>query len=122
MNRHASSVLAAAVVAALVLGGCGGGEEYGTMTSNRGPTALSSIVGDPVVFEGMEVTVTGEIVNECPTGCWFDLRQKGVEIRVDLAPYGLAIPQRVGGTATVEGTVVVSDGRPVVHGRGVMIE
>ena len=42
-------------------------------------------------------------------------------IYVDIAPHGLAIPQRVGSKVAVEGTVSVEDGQVRFVGKGVEI-
>ena len=122
MKRIWTSAAVAAVVAAgLVLAGCGGGEQYGAAPSGRELTPVADIVADPTGFEGREVTISGTIDRECPTGCWFDLREGSVVVHVDLAPSGLAIPQHVGKTALVDGRVTLRDGRAMVHAEGVVI-
>ena len=117
----ASGAATLVLVTALVLGGCGGGEQYGAAPSDRAPTPIADIVTDPAGFDGRDVTVSGTIERECPTGCWFDLREGTTIIHVDLAPNGLAIPQHVGRTVTVDGMVTLRDGRAIVHGKGVTI-
>jgi len=101
--------------------GCGGGESYGETLSGAAVTPVSDILTDPAAFEGESVTVEGEIVGECPSGCWFTLQDGPATIHVDIAPHGLAIPQKVGSTARVEGKVAVRDGRTMVIGSGVVL-
>jgi hypothetical protein len=115
------SILAAAAFAFLAtVAGCGGGgEQYGAAISATDATPLSVILSDPATHDGSTVKVTGEIATECPSGCWFDLREGEAVVRVDLAPHGIAIPQRVGSNVVVEGTVRVTDGRVMILGEGV---
>ena len=80
-------------------------------------TALVGCGGGPAT-----VTVQGKIIQECPTGCWFDIQQGGAKLHIDIRPAGLAIPQRVGKTVTVEGQVISKDGQVQVSGRGVEIK
>ncbi|MBD3368717.1 MAG: hypothetical protein GF405_11190 [Candidatus Eisenbacteria bacterium] len=103
------------------IAGCGGGETYGEPLSNAAVTPVSEILADPASFGDDQIKIEGEIVRECPSGCWFELEDDGAAIHVDIAPSGLAIPQKVGGTATVEGVVLVRDGRTMLVGSGVMI-
>lgn len=102
------------------LPGCGGsGEQYGdafTLTNN---TELAVILTSPADHDGQSVKLEGEIVAECPSGCWFTLKDGDAVVHVDLAPHGIAIPQKVGSGVTVEGTVKVTDSRVVILGQGV---
>ena len=89
--------------------------------SDAEATPVSEILANPAGFDGMEVKVTGEIGKECPTGCWFELRDNGSSLHIDIAPYGLAIPQKQGSPVTVEGTVKFTDSRLMLVGKGVEI-
>ena len=101
--------------------GCGGGESYGQPLSDAATTPVTDILADPASFGDDTVKIEGEIVGECPSGCWFTLEDGAATIHVDIAPHGLAIPQKVGSTVTVEGEVVVRDGRTMLIGSGVVI-
>jgi len=101
--------------------GCGGGEAYGEHLSDATPTPVADVLADPSAFEDQRVKIEGEIIGECPSGCWFTLEDGTAAIHVDIAPHGLAIPQKVGSTAVVEGEVMVRDGRTMVVGSGVVI-
>ena len=116
-----TTILAASALAFLaVVAGCGGGgEKYGEAMSVSDPTPLSAILSDPAGHAGHMVRIEGEIQTECPSGCWFDVRDGEGVVRVDLAPHGIAIPQRVGSNVVVEGTVSITDGRVVILGQGV---
>ena len=109
---------------ALTLAGCGekGTDAYGQEISNRNVTKLNAILGQPDNFDGKTVTVEGKIVQEYPTGCWFNMKEDTGMIHVDIKPSGFAIPQKVGKTVVVEGTVSVQNNKPVLIGTGVEIK
>lgn len=109
------------VLAALVLSGCGGGEQYGEKLTVTEVTAVSDILANPASFAGRTVRIEGEISRECPTGCWFDVTDGGATIYVDIAPQGLAIPQHVGSKIVVEGTVSTESGQTEFLGKGVEV-
>ncbi len=118
-----ATVTAAALVFLAVLAGCGGsaggGEQFGEAMTLTETTPLSTILSDPAAHDGSTVRIEGEIQTECPSGCWFNLIDEGAVVRVDLAPHGIAIPQRVGSNVVVEGTIRVTDGQVMVLGQGV---
>jgi len=105
----------------VALASCGGGEVYGEPISDANVTPVADILADPVAYDGQMVKLEGEIGNECPTGCWFELREGSAPIHVDIAPHGLAIPQKQGSRVIVEGTVKITDSRLMVIGKGVEI-
>ncbi len=107
----------------LALSGCGGrkARPYGQKISNPNLTELSAILSDIDSFNGKTVTIEGNIIRECPTGCWFDVKDEGGVIHVNINPSGFAIPQKVGKTVTVEGKISVQDNRPILVGKGVEI-
>ena len=109
------------VAAALVLGGCGKGEQYGEKLTVTEVTAVSDILSNPASFAGRTVRIEGEISRECPSGCWFDVKDGAATIYVDIAPQGLAIPQHVGSKIVVEGTVSTESGQTEFLGKGVEI-
>jgi len=112
----------AAMAALAGLAGCGrGAERAGDALTLTTVTAVSDILTNPASFAGRTVRIEGEISRECPSGCWFDVTQGGATVYVDIAPAGLAIPQRVGRTVAVEGTVSVEDGQVRFLGKGVEI-
>lgn len=113
-------IIAVLIVGALI-GGCGRAESYGEALSKRGASAIGDILVDPKAYEGKTVTVKGTISEECHTGCWFNVKEGGARIYVDINPSGFAIPQKVGHAVTVEGEVVLEDGRPMIVGKGVEI-
>lgn len=108
----------------LLLYGCGSRrpQEYGQEISNRTITKLDSILKTPGNFDGKTVTVQGRIVRECPTGCWFEVKDQAGIIYVDLNPSGFAIPQKVGKKVVVEGKVLIRSNQPMLVGTGVEIK
>jgi hypothetical protein len=116
------TLLIALGVAPVALVSCSGdGGVYGEPISDADVTPLADVLGDPAGYDGAAVKLEGVIGNECPTGCWFELRDGGASIHVDIAPHGLAIPQEQGSPVTVEGTVRVTDSRLMLVGKGVEI-
>lgn len=67
---------------------------------------IGDILGNPEGYGGQSVIVAGNIVSECPAGCWFTLNDGTGTIYIDLAPSNLVIPQKRGAFATVYGKVV----------------
>ncbi|MDD5630344.1 MAG: hypothetical protein PHU21_14865 [Elusimicrobia bacterium] len=107
-------------LAILALSGCRrAGESFGAAISDRTLVPISSIVANPAAYAGKSATIAGRIVAECPSGCWFELQQDAAILHVDINPSGFAIPQKVGGDATVQGRIELEDGRPVLIGGGV---
>lgn len=108
----------------LPFSGCGKKEadKYGQEISNRTATKVEAILKEPGNFDGKTVTVQGKIIRECPTGCWFEVKENSGIIYVDLNPSGFAIPQKVRKTATVEGKVSVRNNQPMIVGTGVEIK
>jgi hypothetical protein len=102
--------------------GCGRQEQYGSQISLEEHTQIAQILEQPEEFEGKIVRIEGKIIKECPTGCWFVLKQNKTELKVELMPSGFAIPQRTGRYAIVEGKVVLEENKPVIIGKGVVIK
>lgn len=122
MRRTMTRVLLlASILIAAILGGCGGGEQYGEAISPGEATKISDILADPGQYEGKTVKLAGTIVTECPSGCWFEMSDGSAIVYVDIAPRGLAIPQHVGSDVTVEGTVTTVDKQTKIFGEGVEI-
>jgi len=106
------------------LSGCGRrkAEQYGQKISSHNLTEVSAILSEPDSFNNKSVTIEGNIIRECPTGCWFDVKDEAGIIHVDINPSGFAIPQKVGKTVTVEGKISVQDGQPTLIGKAVEIK
>ena len=123
-NKNKIWIAISTLSLALALAGCGrkGAQAYGQEISDRNVTKLNAILSQPDNFEGKTVTVEGKIVQECPTGCWFDINDDAGMIHVDIKPSGFAIPQKVGKAVIVEGQVSVQNNQPVLIGKGVEIK
>jgi len=79
-----------------------------TTAVNAGPQAarIADILQDARGWDGKKVVVEGKIASECPSGCWFTLKDGNAVIYIDLAPSNLVIPQRKGSYAKVTADVV----------------
>jgi hypothetical protein len=112
-----------AVVAfiAASVAGCGRLEAYGDKISEGSVVRMKDILLEPGKYNGKTVVLKGKILKECPSGCWFDLKDDGAMMHVDIKPSGLAIPQKVGSEATVQGEVAVDNNMPQLIGKGVEI-
>ena len=108
----------------LSLAGCGRKNEgkYGQEISNQSLTEVAEILKDIGAYDGKTVTIQGDIIRECPTGCWLEVKDDAGIIYVDLNPSGFAIPQKVGKTATVQGKVLTRNNQPMMIGTGVEIK
>jgi len=101
-----------------VFHGCGeekekAGEAISPVIAKVGTNAVSAKIGDiianPDDYAGKLVKLEGRISWECPDGCELHLQDDTGVIFVALYPSGIAIPQKLGSTAIVEGKV--SEGR-----------
>ena len=124
MSRNRIWIAISILALAVALAGCKekGANAYGQEISQRDVTKLNAILTEPGDFEGKTVTVRGKIIQECPTGCWFDIKDDAGMIHVDIKPSGFAIPQKVGKTVIVEGKILVQGNKAVLVGSGVEIK
>ncbi len=122
MTRKKNLILAAYFVLVATLAGCGKPEIYGEMTPGRSVTEVKNILMRPASYSEKSVTVQGKITSECPTGCWFNIKDGEAVIYVDLTPSGIAIPQSVGRTVVIDGEVAIKEGKPEITGKGVRIK
>ncbi len=122
MKRRNLFIAVVVLACALISFGCGRVETYGERISNRNLTPIKEIVANPGQFTGKTVTVKGKINLECDTGCWFNLKEDAAVIYTDIEPNGFAIPQKVGRTAIVEGTVSIEKGKLTLTGKAVEIQ
>jgi uncharacterized protein YdeI (BOF family) len=121
MNAINKVAVFALVAALTVVSACGGSNvaRLGKpIPKETTVTTAQAINAAPVDFEGRSVLVKGKITRECPAGCWFWIQDHTGEMYVDIKPSNLTIPQRVGSTITVLGTVVLESGKPHVIGSG----
>jgi hypothetical protein len=84
------------------------------VASNNDPQLMkiSDILQNHKQYSGQTVVVQGEIATECPSGCWFTLKDGNAVIYIDLLPSNLVIPQKKGSHAKVTAEVV-SEGSDV---------
>jgi len=117
-------LIAAALGLILTIYGCSKKDsgKYGQSISSYTLTKIDAILKDAKSFDGKTVTIEGKIVDECPTGGWFDITDQTGVIYVDLHPSDVAIPQRVGGRVMVEGKVLVRDNKSMIVGTGVELK
>lgn len=111
------------ILATLFLLGCSNAnktDNYGTIISEQQTTKVKDIIAKPNDFKGKSVKVEGQIVNECPGGHWFYLKDDNEIIYITLS--GFILPQRVGKTAVVEGSVINENGKVSILGKGVEIK
>jgi uncharacterized protein YdeI (BOF family) len=117
-------LIVAALSLILTVYGCGKKEsgKYGQSISSYTLTKIDAILKDAKSFEGKTITIEGKIIDECPAGGWFDIKDQTGMIYVDLHPSDVAIPQRVGGRVMVEGKVLVRDNKSMIVGTGVELK
>ena len=89
-----------------------------SQTGQTGVT-ISAILEAAADYQGKDVVLKGKIIQECGSGCWFIIQDSSGQIYVDLAPSNLVIPQKVGSTAKVSGTVTISKGTTYLIGKKV---
>ena len=106
----------------LILSGCNRVEKFGETFSSDETVSIQDILKNPEYFQGKNVKVAGEIANECPTGCWFNMKDGDNLLYVNLSPSGFAIPQRVGKDVIAEGGVRVEKNNVSFVARGVQIK
>ena len=106
----------------LVVLGCAKIENYGEPLSDREITKISDILKNKDTYSGKTVKVEGKIVNECPTGCWFNITDDTGTLYINLMGANLSIPQRVGSYVVLEGTIAERSGVPMIKGTGVTIK
>lgn len=110
-------------VAGLALVGCGAKTGvFGQPVSGTTITPIGDILARPEQFDKKTVLIEGRIIEECPAGGWFMLKDATGIIYVDIHPSYFAIPQAVGAEATAEGVVKKEGPRALVIGKGVRIK
>ncbi|MCB4756980.1 MAG: hypothetical protein LHV69_08170 [Elusimicrobia bacterium] len=117
------TLLSLPLLIGLAMGGCQRiAGVYGQPLSGQSALPIGTLLSAPKKFEGKTVTLEGKIVEECPTGGWFMLKDDTGLIFVDLHPSDLAIPQAVGHKTVAEGTVLKEGQRITVIGKGVELK
>jgi hypothetical protein len=110
------------LLVAVVIAGCGKAESYGSAISNKVVTRVDDILRNPELHKGKTVTIKGKILNECSTGCWFDVKDGEAVIYTNIEAAGFAIPQKTGHAILVEGKVAVENGKTKIIGTGVEVK
>ncbi|MGA2774756.1 MAG: hypothetical protein ABSE81_01685 [Candidatus Omnitrophota bacterium] len=95
---------------------------YGSQLSQAKVTTVTEILKQSDQFSGKSVRLEGKIVQECPAGGWFMLKDATGVILVDLHPSEIAIPQAVGSKVVAEGKVKKEDNQISVIGEGVELK
>lgn len=98
----------------------------GTLYGEAIPADLTVTSISEVLQDGGQSTeesvIEGVITTECPTGCWFFLRDETGQIYVNLSPSFTAIPQKVGATVKVKGKLQVTEHGTQFIGTGVIVK
>jgi uncharacterized protein YdeI (BOF family) len=81
--------------------------DYGKEIPQNLPlTKIREILSAPSQFQDKEVLLSGKIISECGSGCWFFLQDENNDvIYVDLAPSRFAILQLIGKDVLVYGKI-----------------
>jgi len=108
---------------AVFLSGCGIKTGlYGQPITEANTTRISDILAHPEQFMGKTVKIQGKIMEECPSGGWFILKDQTGVIFVNLHPSYFAIPQASGRQATAQGLVAKEGSQVSVVGKGVEVK
>ncbi|MEI8349557.1 MAG: hypothetical protein WCI77_05345 [Candidatus Omnitrophota bacterium] len=106
-----------------VLSGCGPNPGiYGKPLTETKATAIASVLKAPDKFIGHVIRLEGKIIQECPAGGWFMLKDDTGVIFVDLHPSEIAIPQAVNHRVAVQGKVKNDSSQVFVIGEGVELK
>jgi hypothetical protein len=90
-----------------------------TSLPSAAPVTVRQLIDDSEKSSGQAISLAGQIVLECPEGCWFFLDDGTGKIHVDLKPAGLTIPQKVGSRITLLGRTKGAGGNLQVPGEDV---
>jgi len=111
------------LVSVWIISGCGPKPGvYGKALTETKTTAVSEISASPDKFSGKDVRLEGKIVQECPAGGWFMLKDNTGAIFVDLHSTQIAIPQAVGHSVVAQGKVKKEGNQASVVGEGVELK
>lgn len=105
-----------------MLSGCSAQGVYGQSFAEANITSVGDILANPQQFDRKTVQVEGKIIEECPAGGWFMLKDAAGVIFVNLHPSYFAIPQAVGSNVIAEGKVKRDGQRVEIVGQGVKIK
>lgn len=117
------TLIAAVFLPIFLLVGCGSkGGSFGQPISETRLTAIADILAHPQEFSNKTVKIEGKIMEECPAGGWFMLKDNSGIIYVNLHPSEFAIPQASGHKAVAQGVVTKEGTQVSVTGQGVEIK
>ena len=117
------TVLAVFSLSMLIAYGCASKKgTFGDPITESSVTSVGEILKNPAQFNKKTVLVNGKIIEECPTGGWFMLKDGSGIILVDLHPSYFAIPQAIGSTASAQGVVKSEGTRVSIVGKGVVLK
>jgi len=121
-NSKLIGILVILLVVIFIIAGCSSNsnsEKYGVNITEKGVVNTKDILSSPDKYLGQTLRLEGTIVRECPSGCWFFLKDETGTIYVDINPSGLSIPPKVGKKVVVEGVPENKNGRISINGKGV---
>jgi starvation-inducible outer membrane lipoprotein len=119
LKKTLKSTVLIVVLGLMVLAGCSKVGIYGEPISEQPTTNIESIVANSASYEGKTVKIEGKIFDECPSGCWFNLKGEKAVMYITLS--GFVIPQKVGRPTIVEGDLTNEAGRLTVQAKGIEI-
>jgi hypothetical protein len=118
-NQPAQAAPAAAAGTQGTTGPADNGTAVATVVTAANTARIGDILQDPRGFGGKTVVVEGKIASECPSGCWFTLKDGNAVIYIDLNPSNMVIPQKKGAYAKVTAEVVTEGGDVYLIGKKV---
>lgn len=92
---------------------------YGKPLTETKVTAVSELFKNPDNFYAKTVRLEGKIIQECPSGGWFMLKDDTGVVLVDLHPSEIAIPQAVNHRVATQGKVKKEYNQISLIGEGV---
>jgi hypothetical protein len=108
------------VSAILITSGCNKQMKFGADVSSQAITPIENLVAKPADYEKKTVKIEGQIIDECPGGHWFHVKGGKEIMYVTLS--GFILPQKVGKTVLVEGSLVNDSGQVALLGKGVEVK
>ncbi len=84
------------------------------------PVTVRQLIENAAPFVGKKISMSGTVIIECKTGCWFFLDDGTGKIYIDLAVAGLHIPQKVGSRVTLVGNTIGSGGQLRIEAEAVL--
>jgi len=85
-------------------------------------TRIGDILASADKFDGKTVKLEGKIIEECPAGGWFMLKDETGVIYVNLHSSYFAIPQAIGHKVVTQGIVKREHANVSVIGKGVQVK